>query len=316
MAKQEARKSLWEEFTFARVGLGIGAAAIFASTAFMNVSGWVAQADDTAQAVANGLLASGFELMALCGLSWAGWQYARKRKAAAMIAGAIAIVAIVFNTFAAENFLHLQGDELVNAIETSGQTVEVSAAEIDALQAQLDSIVQQNGGNVPRPIDAIEAQYAHLDEESNPINMGRRDAEIALRKEYERLSADIRELRRDASGASVTANDTARTVIPSSLLGPFVWALEVIKGTIFFALGTATGTPKQTAEDRQKWAIIRAKEEGAKKPMTPLRPSFRSSPKGAKYGYARRYQKAKPAMAKKADAKRRAKEFVTANTPA
>jgi len=274
---------LREEFTVARLGLGVGAAALFVSTAFMNVSGWVAQADDAAHAIVNGMLASGFELMGLCGLSWAGWQYARKRKAAAVIAVAIAIVAIVFNTFAAENFLHLQGDELVNAIETSGQTVEVNAADINALQAQLASMVEQNGGHVPRPVEAIEAQYAHLDEESNPINMGRRAAEIALRQEYERLSTEIRELRRAASGASVTANDTARTVIPTSLLGPFVWALEVIKGTIFFALGTATGTPSQTAKDRQKWAIIKGKENAA----TPYASKGRNCSPKSQYGRKR-----------------------------
>lgn len=95
-----------EHFNLARLGLGAGAFGLFGSTAYMNISGWVAQAEDVPQAMANGSMAAGFELMALCGLAWAGLQWARKKHAAAMVTGAIAAAAIIFNTFAAENFLH------------------------------------------------------------------------------------------------------------------------------------------------------------------------------------------------------------------
>lgn len=262
------------DFHLARAGLALGAIALFASTAYMNVSGWVSQADTPAQGITNGMMASGFELMALTGLAWAGFQYATGRKAAAVVAGAIAITAIVFNTFAAQNFLHLQADELTNAIEMSGQNLDVINSEIAGLDRQIESIIEENGGTIPRPVDAINAQYSHLDPDKNPINMGRRDAEIALREEYNRLQAQILELKRSSAGAAVTANDTARTVIPAAMLGPFVWALEVIKGTVFFALGTANGNSKLskplTDAEKRKWAIIRAKERQQQTPKKRL----------------------------------------------
>jgi len=275
MAKKNANQrqqtpSARGDFHLARAGLALGALALFASTAYMNVSGWVLQADTLAQGVTNGLMASGFELMALTGLAWAGFQYATGRKGAAVVAGAIAVTAIVFNTFAAQNFLHLQADELANAIEMSGQNLDVFNSEIEGLDRQIESIIEENGGTIPRPVDAINAQYSHFDPDKNPINMGRRDAEIALREEYERLQAQILELKRSSAGAAVTANDSARTVIPAAMLGPFVWALEVIKGTVFFALGTANGNSKRskplTDAEKRKWAIIRAKERQQQTP--------------------------------------------------
>lgn len=253
--------NLGQEFHFARIGLGIGAAALFLSTAYMNVSGWIAQAEEPSGAIANATLAISFELTALCGLSWAGFQYAKGRKSAAGIAAAIAIVAIIFNTLAAQNFLHAQAQDLSNTIEFSGQTVAVNQSEISVLEDEVESIVRQNRGKIPRPVDAIEARYADLNPERHKGKIARLNAEIALRREYDRLQAEIRDLRRDASEAAVTANDTGRTVIPASVLGPFVWALEIVKGTIFFALGTATGKKPQTKQDRKKWAIISSKTD-------------------------------------------------------
>ncbi len=254
-----------ERFNIARVGLGAGALALFASTAYMNVSGWVAQASDASQALANGLLAGGFELMALFGLTWAGYQYAAGRKAAASVAAAIAVTAIIFNTFAAQNFLHLQSDGLANAIETSAANLSVVESEIDALNRQIDSLITENGGTIPRPIEAIKGQYSHLNPSENPINMGRRDSEIALREEYNRLQGRVLELKRDAAADTVAANDQARTVIPTAMLGPFVWLLEIIKGTAFFALGNTSPDAKQKRveheQNRRRWAIIRAKQQ-------------------------------------------------------
>lgn len=254
------------EFNFARLGLGVGAIALFASTAYMNISGWVDQAPDVPQAIANGTLAAGFELMALCGLSWAGYQFAKKRKFAGSVTAAIAVAAIVFNTFAAQNFLHIQADTAINAIEMSGQSLSVVQDQIAVLNEQINGLIEQNNGNIPRPVDAVNAQYGHLDPDKNPINMGRRDSEIALREEYNRLQSEIIDLKNGSVEAAVGANDVSRTVMPTSMLGPFIWALEAIKGTIFFALGTASGEQaakpkrKMTKKDRQQWAIIRAKE--------------------------------------------------------
>ncbi len=176
-----------------------------------------------------------------------------------MIAATIAILAIGFNTFATQHFLHIQSGLAVNTIETSAQTLSVTQADIGTLQEQVASIIAQNNSSAPRPIEAIEAQYIYLDEDKNPINMGRRDSEIALRQEYERLQSEIHNLRNGSVGNAVTSNDTARTVIPPHLLAPFIWAIEGIKGTIFFALGTSTA--KRDAEYRKKWAQIRAREK-------------------------------------------------------
>ncbi len=271
-SKPNNSPSMRADFHFARGGLALGALALFASTAYMNVSGWVAQADALDQGITNGLMASGFELMALTGLAWAGYQYARKQKLAAFIAGAIAVTAIIFNTFAAQNFLHLQADELANIIELSGQNLSVTEIELSSFERQIESLIEDNGGTIPRPVNAINAQYSHLDPDKNPINMGRRDAEIALREEYNRLQASMQELRRNSVGAAVTANDTARTVIPAAMLGPFVWALEVIKGTVFFALGTASGNAAKPVSDaeRRKWAVIRAKQRRSPSPKKVL----------------------------------------------
>ena len=194
-----------DHFNLARLGLLTGALGLFGSTAYMNISGWVAQADDAPQAIANGSMAAGFELMALCGLAWAGLQWARKRRGAAVVTGAIAAAAIVFNTFAAENFLHLQAGELANAIETSAQTAQVTQAQIDALSAELQGIVENNDGKMPRPVEAIEGYYSRFDPESNPINMSRKDAEIALREEYERVQGEISAARQAMIGDTVRA---------------------------------------------------------------------------------------------------------------
>ena len=260
MAKEHTSK---EPFNLARIGLGVGAFGLFGSTAYMNISGWIAQAENVPQAIANGSLAAGFELMALCGLAWAGFQWAGKRRAAASVTAAIAVAAIIFNTFAAENFLHLQAGEVVNAIEQSAQSVGLIEAEIGALQDQLQGVVENNNGKIPRPIEAIEGYYSRFDPETNPINMARKEAEIALREEYERIQSALAEQRRLMAADAVMANDTARTVIPTAMLGPFVWVLEIIKGTVFFALGTEE-RKSHTARndlDRRKWAIIRAKQK-------------------------------------------------------
>ncbi|WP_375207529.1 hypothetical protein [Hyphococcus sp.] len=285
------------DFQIARFGLALGAVALFTSTAYMNISSWMAQAVSPGQALANGGLASAFELMALCGLSWAGFQFVKGRKSAAFVATAIAITAIIFNTFATQNFLDLQGDFLVNGIEMSAQDASVAQAEIDVLQAQVDSLIEENGGTIPRPISAIEAQYAYLDEETNPINMGRRDSEIALREEYNRLQGEILEIKRDSAGANVASNDTARTVIPPHLMTPFIYAIEAIKGTVFFALGTASA---QTAKDKRKWAIIRSKQNTtqkrlAKKPNGRFeRKATSGGVKKSKYQTSRRNARSQP----------------------
>ena len=263
--KPKTKTTLADDFNFARLGLGLAAAGIFLSTAYFNISSWVKSAPSLDASIAYGVMSASVELMALCGLAWAGFQASQKRWGRAGLAVSFAVAAIVLNAMAAENFLHLQADGLLNAIEMSGETLSTLTAEITELERQVDSIIQQNGGTIPRPVEAIEAEYSRFDPETNPINMGRKNAEIALRVEYERLQEQLTGLRREAGAAAVASNDTVRTVIPPHMIAAFIWCMEVIKGTVFFALGTANGKKKSTPEHRKKWAIIRAKDGKGRK---------------------------------------------------
>ena len=91
------------------------------------------------------------------------------------------------------------------------------------------------------------------------------------------MQGALSDARRSLAGDAVTANDTARTVIPTAMLGPFVWVLEFIKGTVFFALGNAEGdhAQRKALDDRQRWAIIRKKNDA----YTPHSPQSRGADK-------------------------------------
>lgn len=274
------------EITVSRLGLAGGAAALGLSTGFMNVSGWIAQAETPTQQWLNGAMSAGMELFAASALAWAGHQLSRgrwSRAGAAAIAGA---AVVYFNTLATQNFMAVQRDAQTNAIELSSRGVEISEAELARVQREVNSLIEQNGGTIPRPIDVIEAAYAHLDPQTNPINMGRKDAEIGLRREYNRLQAEARLIREAAAGNAVKANDTVRAVIPEEHLATFIWVLEGLKAGAFFLLGTSDlgaafrrakiatspapepGTPARQPSSggavdrrhRQSWAIIRNKQ--------------------------------------------------------
>jgi hypothetical protein len=275
------------EVTVSRLGLAGGAAALGLSTGFMNVSGWVAQADTLTQKWLNGSMSAGMELFAASALGWAGYQLSKgrwSRAGAAAIAGA---AVVYFNTLATQNFMTVQRDAQTNTIETSAQGVAISDAELARIEREVESIIAQNGGTVPRPLDVIIAAYAHLDPASNPINMGRRDSEIGLRREYDRLQTEALAIRETAAGDAVLADDAVRTVVREEHLPAFIWVLEALKAGAFFLLGTsdlgaafrrsskpgnASEAPKtpQTpsppskgrgdAGHRRQWAIIRNKQ--------------------------------------------------------
>jgi hypothetical protein len=250
------------EVTVSRLGLAGGAAALGLSTGFMNVSGWVAQAETPTQQWLNGSMSAGMELFAASALGWAGYQLSRgrwSRAGAAAIAGA---AVVYFNTLATQNFMAVQRDAQTNTIETSAQGVAISDAELARIEREVESIIAQNGGTVPRSLNVIIAAYAHLDPASNPINMGRRDAEMGLRREYDRLQAEALAIRETAAGDSIEANDAVRTVIPEEHLPTFIWVLEGLKAGAFFLLGTSDLGA----------AFKRAKSPDLRKPETPPAP--------------------------------------------
>ena len=255
----------FNEYSFVRNGFVIGAIAIFAASAFMNVSGWVGAASTIEQAVANGSLSFGMELIGVTSLAWAGFQSSKKRYGRALLALGIGLAIIYFNTMATENFLTMQHDVLVNTIETDAQILTNFDAEIAMRQTEIDSIVEQNGGTIPRPVDVVEQSYSHLDPDKNPINMRNKDAEIGLRMRYDELTGEISNLREAKIAPAVGANDEARSVVTGMTRSSLIWTIEAFKAAAFLILGRSRiisfGEKGKTAK---QWAVIRNKERMAK----------------------------------------------------
>lgn len=216
------------------------------------------------QAIPNGVLSSGMELIALFSLPYAGFMIRRKDYGKAMLALAVAAIAISTNIYATQNFLHVQSDMLVNTIELSGMELDQINAQIGDAQREMESIIAQNGGAIPRDIETIEQSYANLDPDKNPINMMNKDAEIGARLRYEELQAQVEALRAQSANPAITANDTARSVIPPEHMRTFVTALELMKACGLYILGNSTmflgAKARKAYENRKKWAVIKKKE--------------------------------------------------------
>jgi len=258
-------KFKFNEYSFVRNGFIIGAIAIFAASAFMNVSGWVGAATTTSQAFANGSLSFGMELIGVTSLAWAGFQSSKQRYGRALLALGIGLAIIYFNTMATENFLAMQHDLLVNTIEMDGQILTNFDAEIATRQTEIDSIIVQNDGTVPRPADVVEQTYSHLNPDKNPINMRNKDSEIGLRLRYDELTGEITELREAKIAPAVGANDQARSVVTGAARSSLIWTIETFKAAAFLILGRSRiisfGEKEKTAK---QWAVIRNKERIAK----------------------------------------------------
>ncbi len=263
--KKKKPNRLVAEFNWARWGLFAGIAAIALSSAFMNVSGWVGVASTAEQALANGVLSGGMEVTALFALPYGGFMMRRGDYGKAMLALLVATVAISTNIYATQTFLHVQTDMLVNGIELSGMELGQINAQIGDVEREMDSIVAQNGGTIPRDIETIEQSYSNLDADENPINMMNKDAEIGARTRYEELQGDLNELRADKATPSVLANDTARSVIPPQHMRTFVTALELMKATGLYVLGNSTmflgAKTRKAYQNRKKWAAIRKNKQ-------------------------------------------------------
>jgi hypothetical protein len=254
----------FNEYSLVRNGLVIGAIAIFAASAFMNVSGWVAAATTLPQAVANGSLSFGMELIGVTSLAWSGFQMSNARWGRALLALGIGLAIIYFNTMATENFLSVQNDLLLNTIEMDGQVTMNFDAELSTRQSEIDSIIEQNGGTIPRPADVVEQSYSHLDPDKNPINMRNKDAEIGLRLRYDELTGEMSELREARIAPAVGANDTARSVVTGNDRTKLIWTVEAFKAAAFLILGRTRIISFEEKKRRRKWAAIRKNQQNAK----------------------------------------------------
>ncbi|GJL93855.1 MAG: hypothetical protein DHS20C05_02600 [Hyphococcus sp.] len=271
--------NLTQEFNWTRWGLGAGIAALTLSSAFMNISGWVGMAATIEQALANGALSGGMELTALFAIPYAGFMMRKGHHGKAILALTVAAVAISTNIYATQNFLHVQADTMVNTIELSGAELAQIDAQITDLEREMESIITQNGGTVPRDVESIEQVYSNLDADKNPINMMNKDAEIGARQRYEELLAEMEALRAESTAPSVTANDTARSVIPPQHMRTFVTALELMKATGLYVLGNSTMFWSEKARkeyaQRKKWAVIRKRQaEKSKSSRANIEPAF------------------------------------------
>lgn len=226
------------EITPSRIGLAVGATGLAAATAFMNVSAWVGQGATLSDRWINAAISGSLEVIGITAIAWAGHQASKQRSLRAGLAAIAGAGAIYFNTQASIGFFEAQETAGANRIEQAGASVETDAARIARLDAEIAAIREQNGGVLPRNAAAIESAYAHLDPARNPLNMARRDAELALRREYERVAGEIDALRAARAQEQVIANDAYRPVIPADQRLVFIWAVEAFKGAAFFLLGT------------------------------------------------------------------------------
>ena len=285
------------EWTPSRVGLGAGAVGLADATAFMNISAWVGQGATLTDKWINASISGSLEIIGITAVAWAGHQAGKSRSLRATLAAVAGAGAIYFNTHASQGFFEAQKAAGVNRTQEAGASAETDAALIARLRAELADIRQQNGGSLPRPAAAIEAAYARFDPAQNPVNMARKNTELALRAEYERLSAEIDSVREREAHSEVLADDEVRPVIPAEQRLLFIWAVEAFKGAAFFLLGTGqigrrqqrdefddaaqaqgnssartTGStaPPVTSPDvrqrRQSYAIARRKGRGAGSP--------------------------------------------------
>lgn len=246
-------------FNLARIGLAGGILLIAAASGYMNISGWAAIAETTAQWRANVGLASGLELTALFALPYAGRVMGRGTYVKALMALAIGGAAMGVNIFATYNFLDVQTDIVANDIETAGSDVSLYSDQISDRQREIDSIIARNDG-VPRDVQTLEESGRHFPDEDNPINARERDREIGDRQAYDRLQNEIETLREQRAGSSVRANDSVKSVIPDEHLKTFVTILELMKATGLYVLGNSRLFYGRNYKENRKWAAIRAKQ--------------------------------------------------------
>lgn len=234
MASKKGRAKA--KFNLSSVGLALGVFLVVGASATMNIAGWYAIAETPLQQATNTSLAAGFELTALMALPRAGMLVGRGTYGKALMALALGAFAIGVNIWATQNFLLDQIDIATNEVEGAQADVSNIDARISDLQTQQQSIIDRNDG-VPRTIETLEESGRHFDDENNPINARERDREIGDRREYDRLQAEIDGLRDQRGDASVTSNDSVRSVIPEEHTRMFVTLLEVMKAFGLFVIG-------------------------------------------------------------------------------
>ncbi len=151
----------------------------------MNVSGWVVIAETAEQVRVNAAMSSGFEMTALFAFPHAARVMGRGTYIKALSTLAIGIFAIGVNIWATQNFLFDQMDIAGEIVQRSNLDLQTINERIGDLEAERYGIYERYDG-APRDIETIERSYSRLDEESNPINMMRREAELGGSKSLRR----------------------------------------------------------------------------------------------------------------------------------
>ena len=150
---------------------------------------------------------------------------------------------------------------LNSILDTIGQTptIRINRLAPEGVEMFVKLEAANPGGSVKDrlALAIIEAAYSHLDPDQNPINMARKATEIATRSEYNRLQEDLDAARTTRTEESVASNDEFTPIINPDNRMVFIWFLELLKGGIWFALGTEKLSPPkprrkadEPAEDR------------------------------------------------------------------
>lgn len=279
--------SRFRHVTPSRIALGSAGLIAAGATGYQNVKTWAEAGATPTEQVVNAALSGGFELAGLGGLAWAGYQATKKRYLRSAFAATFAAGAIYFNTGATERYHEAQDAVRENAIEAAAADVPGLEQKILALDVELQSIITQNGGTVPRTLEIIEAAYSHLDPDANPVNMARKAVEEGLRREYDRIKTEGEALQDQLAEAQVQGNDIYKPIIPKDQRLAFIWSVEIFKGTVFFALGTTKlPTPKRPSRPAASAPANAPPQQPIHQPVTPARRERTAEENQRARGYA------------------------------
>lgn len=236
--KRKGRNKRAGSWTPSRTAMAASGLLATGATGYMNVSAWINQAATEPEKWINGTISGSLELAGVAGIAFAGYQIHKRRPLRAGLAAAFACTAVYFNVGASEQYYAAQDAAKENTIEASAAALPKLEGDIRRLESEITSLIEQNGGKIPRTPEIIEAAYQHLDPDTNPVNMGRKATELAVRTEYDRLQGDLETAREDLAGDKVAANDEFNPIISKDNRLAFIWALEAFKGGVFFMIGT------------------------------------------------------------------------------
>lgn len=238
MREDQTRKHKKLSIAPTRWAMAVSGVMACGATGYMNIQAWRAQASSLTEEWINATISGSLELAGIFGLAFAGYQIHRHRPLRAAMSGAMACLAIYFNTGASLRYYGAQDTIRENAIQHAQSSVVELSSSIEDLELEKASIIEQNDGTVPRKIVIIEAAYSHLNPDTNPLNMSRKNTEIGLREEYNRIQAELSQARSALNLNTVSADDTYTPIVSKDQRLIFIWVLEVFKGCVFFIIGS------------------------------------------------------------------------------